>query len=249
MKSTIRMILIFSIALFTASGLNAQSIKYDKVAEEILVDGEYYAKLVKTKFNAVGLIKNYSIQNQDGEELIFFKYRSYEVWNSSERKYVSKPAYDITFINGLGRVYYKKQFTLKSVMKLLIKNNLIKNDKIDPEAEKRFISVNHGRQGSNKEVKVEVSNITISNNDIINEGNKLGKFTEKIKTNDAGIEQTFIIVYSNNGEKIATAIADVENPSEWTVLTTKDNKTTEILYDSSSSKEKLFSWMISKKYL
>jgi hypothetical protein len=243
------MILIFSIALSTTSELYAQSIKYDKVTEEIIVDGEYYAKLVKTKFNAVGLIKNFSIQNRAGEELIFFKYRSYEVWNASEKKYVSKRAYDITFINGLGKVYYKKQFTLKSVMKLLVKNNLVKNDKIDPEAERRFISVNNGRQGRNQEIKVEVSDISISNNDIIKEGSKVGKFTESTKTNDAGIKQTYVTVYSNTGEKIATATADEENPSEWTVLTTKDNKTTGILYEKSSSKEQLFSWMISTKYL
>ena len=251
MKSIIRKVLLVALVLITSLGLSAQIAKYDKQNEEILVDGEYYAKLVKSKHNSngIGLIKNFSIQNREGEELIFLKYRSYKEWDSRIRTYIEKPAYDITFINGLGKVYIKKQFTVKSVMKLISTNNLIKNDKIDQEAERRFISVYHGSQGNNQEVKVEVSDIDISNNEIIKEGNTLGKFTEKISTDADGKEQTVLKIYTNNGEKIATATVDVENPSEWSVLTLSDGMTTDLLYEASFSKEKLFNWMISKKYI
>ena len=249
MKTTIRKGLIIVVVLITSLGLNAQSAKYDKENEEILLDGEYYAKLVKSKHNGIGLIKNFSIQNRDGEELIFFKYRSYREWDSRNRKYIDKAAYDITFINGLGKVYIKKQFTVNSAMKLVTSNNLIMNDKVDPEAEKRFISVYRGSQGNNQEVKVEVSDIDISNNEIIKEGNKLGKFIEKTKTNNSGVEQTIINVYLTSGEKVATATTDLKDPSEWSVYTSIDDKTTEILYESSFSKEKLFNWLILKKYI
>mgnify|MGYP006103011699 CR=1 FL=1 len=245
----IRKVLLIIAVLITSLGLNAQSTKYDKENEEILLDGEYYAKLVKSKHNGIGLIKNFSIQNRDGEELIFFKYRSYREWDSRNRKYIDKAAYDITFINGLGKVYIKKQFTVNSAMKLVTSNNLIMNDKVDPEAEKRFISVYRGSQGNNQEVKVEVSDIDISNNEIIKEGNKLGKFIEKTKTNNSGVEQTTINVYLTSGEKIATATTDLKDPSEWSVYTSIDDKTTEILYESSFSKEKLFNWLILKKYI
>jgi hypothetical protein len=46
-----------------------------------LVDGNYYAKMVKQNVNVIGLIKNYSIRNKEDKELIFFKYSPYEDWN------------------------------------------------------------------------------------------------------------------------------------------------------------------------
>ena len=251
MKSIIRKVLLVALVLITSLGLSAQIAKYDKQNEEILVDGEYYAKLVKSKHNSngIGLIKNFSIQNREGEELIFLKYRSYKEWDSRIRTYIEKPAYDITFINGLGTVNIKKQFTVNSAMELVISNNLILNDKVDPEAENRFISVNRGTQGNNQEVKGEISDIDISNNDIIKEGNNLGKFTEKTKINNAGVEQTIINIYLSSGEKIATARADLKDPSEWSVYTVSDDKTTDILYEKPFSKEKLFNWLISKKHI
>lgn len=77
----------------------------------------------------------------------------------------------------------------------------------------------------------------------------LRKFNEKTKINNAGVEQTIINIYLSSGEKIATARADLKDPSEWSVYSVSDDKTTDILYEKPFSKEKLFNWLISKKHI
>lgn len=248
MKKAVK-VLLLSMGLLSGMHAFGQTAKYDKVSEEISLDGEYYAKLVKVNFNAVGIIKNYSIQNRQGDELMFFKYSPYREWDDRNNRYVDKAAYEITFINGKGKVYMKKQFTVNSVMKLLTTNNLIKNDKIDPEAEVRFISVNNGRQGRNKEVDVEASDISLSENEIVKEGTTIGKFIQQTETDGDGINWTVINVYSTTGGKIATAKTVTDSPMEWSVYTVSDKKTQQILYDESNPVEKLFSWMVSAKYI
>ncbi len=57
-------ILIGITSINTAS---AQSVKYDKANLSILLDGAYYARMVKSNFNAIGFTKNFSIQDLDDE--------------------------------------------------------------------------------------------------------------------------------------------------------------------------------------
>lgn len=252
MKTLSKLLLLIIVCLVSFSGFSQkkkkQKVDYDKVREYMLLDGQYYAKMVKQNYNKIGLIKNYSIRNKEDKELIFFKYSPYQTRNN-EGNMVNKDAYTVTFINGGGHVYFKKNFGERGVMKLLAENNLIKNDKIDPDAENRFISINRGKKGSDKTVDNATSDIQIEGKEILRDGAVIGKFSEKNITSSEGVDLISINVYNSVGEKVANAIAPVTDPDEWSVLTSSDSKTSDILYESPGERKKLFNWLILKKYL
>jgi hypothetical protein len=205
--------------------------------------------MVKQNVNVIGLIKNYSIRNKEDKELIFFKYSPYEDWNRERTQKVSKDAYTITFINGGGNVYMKRNFGESGVMKLITKNDLIQNDKIDSDSENRFIAINNGRKGTDKKVDNSAADIEIEGAEIMRDGSPIAQFSEKnIKAED-GTDLLKISIYNTIGEKVATATAPVNEATEWIVITESDAKTSEILYDSPGEKKKLFNWLLIKKYL
>ena len=253
MKKLSLILLPLFICVLSFSGVaqkkQKQKVQYDKERQYILLNGQYYAKMEKQNYNKIGLIKNYSIRNKEDKELIFFKYSPFQDWNRERTQKVNKEAYTITFINGGGSVYMKKNFGESAVMKLLTKNNLIQNDKIDSDSENRFIAINSGRKGSDKKVDNSVLDIEIDGAEIMRDGSPIAKFSEKkIKAED-GTDLLKISIYNTIGEKVATATAPVIGASEWLVITDSDNKTSEILYENPGAKKKLFNWLLIKKYL
>tara|TARA_B110000285_G_scaffold204550_1_gene241578 strand:+ start:129 stop:890 length:762 start_codon:yes stop_codon:yes gene_type:complete len=253
MKKALKLLLLFIICSLSFKGFSQknrkQKVDYDKERQYILVDGNYYAKMEKQNYNKIGLIKNYSIRNKEDKELIFFKYSPYQDWNRERTQKVNKEAYTITFINGGGNVYMKKNFGEKGVMKLITKNNLIQNDKIDSESENRFIAINNGRKGTDKKVDNRVSDIEIEANEIVIDGSPIAKFSEKNMKAEDGTDLLKISIYNTIGEKVATATAPVKAASEWLVVTDSDGRTSEILYETPGAKKKLFNWLLIKKYL
>jgi hypothetical protein len=239
--------LFICILSFSGVAQKKQKVQYDKERQYILLNGQYYAKMTKSAIAKLSLMNNFSIRNKEDKELIYFKYHSYQVWEN--QKQVDKPAYRITFINGGGSVYMKRSFGEKGVMKLLTKNNLIQNDKIDADAENRFIAINNGRKGTDKKVDNSAADIEIDGKEIMRDGSPIAKFSEKnIKAED-GTDLLKISIYNTVGEKVATATAPVNDASEWLVITESDDKTSEILYESPGEKKKLFNWLLIKKYL
>lgn len=224
-----------------------QKVQYDKERQYILVNGQYYAKMTKSAIAKLSLMNNFSITNKEDKELIYFKYAPYKVWEN--QKQVDKTAYRVIFINGGGSVYLKRSFGEKGVMKLLAKNNLIKNDKVDVDAENRFIAINNGRKGTDKKVDNRAADIEIEGKEILRDGSPIAKFSEKNFKAEDGTDLFIISIYNIVGEKVATATAPINDASEWTVITESDNKTSEILYESPGEKKKLFNWLLVKKYL
>ena len=251
MKKLSRLLLLCLISLISFSGFSQkkekQKVQYDKERQYILLNGQYYAKMTKSAIAKLSLMNNFSIRNKEDKELIYFKYDSYKVWEN--QKQVDKPAYRIIFINGGGNVYMKKSFGEKGVMKLLTKNNLIQNDKVDTDAENRFIAINNGRKGTDKKVDNSASDIEIEGNEIMRDGSSIAKFSEKKMKAEDGTDLLKISIYNSVGEKVATATAPVNDALEWLVITASDNKTSEILYESPGEKNKLFNWLLVKKYL
>jgi len=248
--------LLLICALFFVNIVNSQKhkYKYDDDSQLMYVDGEVYGKMVKTKGDDFGIAKNFSIQNLEGEELVYMKYTTREKWNKEYQQYESKIYYDIIFPKSGAKASVMKGFGLgeKGAIKLLVINDLIKGNEIDPLAEARYINLNNGSYPTGEEMvshAISISPIVIKGNAIMQDGKILGKFVERKVVLDSSEELMVLTVYSEGGEKIGVAELPVIDPIEWNVQTFADGKITGLLYESPKEKEKLFEWLIEKNYL
>lgn len=229
-----------------SNGVNAQKIKDNKGI--ITVDGKPYVKLVK-KVQYVFVHNNFWIHNLDGNELMsaIVKEKISRVYNKQKRKYVDETSYYyvLYFKESEAQVVLNQQLSKRGLIKLIFKNNLIKNNQIDPIAEREFISKHGGSVHGIKSTALPV----IKEDQIFHYGKLIGNFISKPSTSEDGTTQTTIMVYNNNGEKVAEAIAHTDDAVEWSVYTYGDEKMTFIRYEAAETKEKLFKWMSDKKYL
>lgn len=249
-------LLLFTILISSTLHSQKQKIKlkFDDESQLIYVNGEAYAKMIKTKADFVGINKHFTIQNLSGEELMFMKYAPREHWDREEQQTVTTVYYDITFAESGAYASVKKGFGLgeKGAMKLLMKNQLMNNHAIDPDAESKYIRANNGnypeKQVVDKNAKSDAP-VIIDGDQITRDGYIFGKFIIKSIESGSSEEKTLITIYSNAGEKIAKIEAPAVNASEWTMTTSSDGKTTDFLYKSREETEDLIKWLIDKKYL
>jgi len=223
----------------------AQKKKIEEVNGNVMVDGNPYAKLVKT--NAELFSNNFSFQNLSGVELIYLQYHTRERQTRNEKtgkwETHSYPYYVVNFIKS-GASVMLSEGTLgeKGAMKIVVENNLIKDEAIDPVAEERYVRVNNGKGAAPK------NEVAINGEQISLDGKVIGKILPKSGQSESEGTMSFSI-YNNSGEKVAEAEAPVVNPSEWNVKTMSDGKTTSILYESTGAYEKLCKWCVDKQYL
>jgi hypothetical protein len=256
----------------------SQKMKVTYDDDTIKVDGVPYA--IMTKKSAGVLIYDYSVRNMSGTELIFFKVllrdtygtRTYTAYGQGQEIY-----YEINFIASGGKAEMDHK-SGKGLAKMVVENNLIKNNAIDYEAERRFMQVYHGHYPSSEApvsnnsapVVVNINNappqasteqiapppappkskspVTINGNEIIRDNNVIGKFREETTSSTYSEKQLLITVYSEAGDKIAEASAPVASPKEWYIKTFSDGKNFSILYDSPGEREKLFRYLADKNY-
>ena len=124
-----------------------------------------------------------------------------------------------------------------AVMKEVVNNGLIVNNRIDQEAKIAFIQLYGGN-----------TPLMVDGNDIFKNGNIIGKFVETVEQDDS-IEWNVVNVYSHSGEKIAIISTPVSDPIEIEIFTSKDEKVHTLLYESVQTKEALFNWLYKQKYL
>lgn len=240
-------LLLFS-SLLMLNFSNAQKIKEENGI--ITLDGEPYVKMIKTK--AWAIFNNFTIQNLSGVDLATFNYRTKTTrkWDEKKRKYVegSTVYYTVDFAESGGHAAINEQLSKKMVVKIFLKNNLIKDGVIDPLAEKQYINRLGGRYPMAIPIHESKSPVVINDNLISIDGKIVGKFIEKYS--DDTEDKILISVYeTKHNEKVAEAITSADDPIEWDVKTMSDDKSTSIMYDSPEEKEKLFKWLIQKKYL
>lgn len=234
------------IVLFLFSNaVNAQKIKDDNGL--ITLDGKPYVKL--TKKTGFFFNNHFWIKNLEGKELIFaeVKQRISRVWSKERRKYVNQTSYYhvINFKESGGRVVLNDVLGKRGIVKIAFKNKLIVNNQIDPVAERKYI-LKYG--GSLHGIK-STALVVIKEDQIFHYDKLLGTFITQSSTSEKGVQEIIILVYNNDGERIAEAIAPIENAFEWSVYTYKDEKMSYIKYESQNNKEKLFKWVSDKKYL
>ena len=258
-----------SVLLINDAAAQKQKVTYEN--ETISVDGTPYAKM--TKKSAGVFVNDFSIKNLNGIELIYLRYKSRPKWDYLNNRNSSEVYYEINFIASGAKANIFKQFTAKSAATLPVENDLIKDNAIDMDAERRFIQVyngyypkveqapqptvlviNNSSDNSNKSSAPNTpakskSPVVISDNQFTQDGIDMGKFSTKTGTGTNEEKSTIITIYAANGDKVAEATAPIDNPSEWSVKTFSDNKSSGVLYDSPKEKEVLFKWLIDKGYL
>lgn len=227
---------------------NAQKIKEDNGI--VTLDGKPFVKMIKTK--AWTLYNNFTIQNLSGVDLATFNYRTKatRTWNKEKRKYVegSTIYYTVDFAESGAHASIDEQLSKKMVVKIFLKNNLIKDGTIDPLAEQQYINRLGGRYPQAVPLHESKSPIIINDNSISMDGKIIGKFIEKY-SDTTNVNIVVSVYETKHNEKVAEATTSVNNPIEWDVKTMEDDKSTSIMYESPEEKEKLFKWLVRKKYL
>jgi hypothetical protein len=229
-----------------SNGVKAQKIKDNNGI--ITLDGKPYVKLIK-KVQYVFVHNNFWIQNLEGKELMSAKVKEKisSVYNKEKRKYEDQTSYYyvIYFKKSEAQVVLNSQLSKRGLIKLIFKNKLIKNNQIDPIAEREFISKHGGSVHGIKSTALPV----IKEDQIFHYGKLVGNFITQSSISENGVPQTILLVYNNDGEKVAEAIVHEENAIEWSVYTYSDEKMSYVRYEADDDREKLFKWISDKKYL
>ena len=137
-------ILVFSLFFIAFLPLNTsaqkQKIKYDKKSGLVTVDGISYAFIEKENApGQLGVNKNYTILNLENEALIYLAFQQEDVYDNYGRKTQEvKSFYNVNFLSSGKKSKVIGIFTASSVAKMVVKNQLIKDDIIDSEAEEKF---------------------------------------------------------------------------------------------------------------
>ena len=114
-----------------------KKITCDKETGMIEVNGEAYAQLSKENApGQLGVNKNFTISNLEGEELIYMAFKQRVVYEGGKK--VTKSYYQITFLQSNRSSTKSGTMTATGAAKLVAKNNLIVDGEIDPAAEKKF---------------------------------------------------------------------------------------------------------------
>lgn len=129
-------LLLFSLFSYAVS---AQKMKYDKETNLITVAGVPYAKMERSNASVAGLNNNFSIRNLEGKELMYIKLETRKKYNRYGEVVEENVGYEIIFLDSGKSVWKRNTMGAKGAMKLVVKNKLIKDNHIDPEAERSFL--------------------------------------------------------------------------------------------------------------
>jgi hypothetical protein len=245
-KIKFKFLIISSLLIFNFS--NAQKIKEKDGL--VTLDSKPFVKMIKTK--AWMIYNDFTIQNLSEIDLATFNYRTKtrNKWDKEKRKNVEETIiyYTVDFTESGAHAVINEQLSKKMVVKILLKNKLVKGGVIDPLAEKQYINRMGGSYPRAIPTHLSKSPIVLKENIITIDGKTVGKYIEKFS--DTTKTSFMVSIYNaKNNEKIAEAKASANQPMEWEVKTMSDEKTTSILYDAPEEKEKLFKWLVQKKYL
>lgn len=133
---------IFLILLIIVSSISySQKIKgeYDKTSDIVSVNGKQLFKVVPKGVSGQLTNNHFSIQNLNDEELIYLKFNSKTSYSNGKK--INKVWYDLLFIKTGNIVRKIKSGTMgaKGAMKFILKNELIKNDQVDSNSEKKIM--------------------------------------------------------------------------------------------------------------
>ncbi len=145
-------ILCAVISLFLHTNYSfAQKVIYDE--DTVKIDGKPYA--IMKKKNAGPMRSDFAVSSLSGTELLYFK-STLRTWTGSGFRFGAGDElyYEVNFI-ATGSKADLKYYNGNGFAKLIVENNLVKGNTIDPESEKRFIQLNNGSFPSNSRHRSE----------------------------------------------------------------------------------------------
>jgi hypothetical protein len=133
-------LIIFTLFLNLNIHGQKKKITYDKETGIIQVNGEEYAQLAKENApGQLGINKNFTISNLEGDELIYMVFKQRSTYpNGPYGKEELKPYYQMTFLESNRSSNRNGTMSVSGAAKIVAKNDLIKDGKIDAAAEKKF---------------------------------------------------------------------------------------------------------------
>lgn len=134
----VRLLLTAIIITLTCNAYSQKKkVIYDKETGSIEVNGEPYAQLEKENApGQLGINKNFTVLNLEGKELIYMAFKQRVVIINGKKE--TRSYYLITFLGSNRSSIKKGTMTANGTAKLIVKNNLIVENEIDPTAEKKF---------------------------------------------------------------------------------------------------------------
>jgi hypothetical protein len=168
MKKNLRNCILFTVlSVSHFLPCTAQKVKVTYDDDTIKVNGTPYALMYKKSAGA--LIYDFSIRNITGTELFFIKVLLRDTYGRTPSFAYGKNQevyHEINFIGSGGRAELQHQ-SAKGFAKMIVDNNLIKDNTVDAEAEKRFMQVYRGHYPetySPPPSNAPVVNVNINNN-------------------------------------------------------------------------------------
>ncbi len=139
---TIKLLILLS--LLTSLSF-AQKFSYDKSSGVITVKGKPYAKLKRTSAEIMPLNKNFLFTDLNGNELIYMKLKKIKRLNPTGRLIEEKTGYEIFFLETEtdNTAFLGYVFGTNRAIKLVLRNNLIEDGTINPEAKDDFLIKYH----------------------------------------------------------------------------------------------------------
>jgi hypothetical protein len=146
--------------------------------------------------------------------------------------------------------------TMKNVAKQLIDAKLIKDNRIDPRAERMFLSAREGKIFKDPETiqvtvntsapaSTKAADILVKGTNIYNNGVLVGSFKKSVTDNITSLK-----VYNTDNVSVATAThADNDPNADWDIINVSDNKKYQMLYTDATSFDKLFKFLVEKGIL
>lgn len=245
MAKSILVLLLFVIG-HTIYGQKVKTV-YNEENQEVTIDGNYYITLKKTSGGNAGLSKNYSIQNKEGDELIFMKFEPREIYNRENGSNETSYWYRISFTE-TGSWHWKSNsilgMSINGAIKILTKNELIKGGNLNWDMAKRYLQNNQGQIVTPKAKGPSDSLVMVNVDDeILQEGTVIGKVIE----NHNDIDRVYH-VYNNTGAKVMVAKVTKLDPFEW-VLTNPKGESYNIIYEDDVDCVKILTHLASKGLL
>jgi hypothetical protein len=211
--------------------------------------------------------KDYILQNLNQEELAYLRVAFLFDYNASDYNNQRKLAFYLTFketgnncfISNLG--LNTKVFLAKEIAKA----KLVVNNRINPDAEKRFI--NHYAGNIIKDPssvylanvknavipEVNADNVQIKEKNILYNNEVVGFYKQTVDSSlQDGSKKSFEVfnIYSKDQTKIAIAKHENNNPSaDWIINMIADDKKITVLYNAEKPLQHLFKYLIEKNVL
>lgn len=243
--------IITSVLILSSATIWAQDVSLDKETNMVKVDDKETFYL--TPKNKQFMESDYSLEDLSHKELAYLKFN----------KYSSNVYYTMVFTKSGNQCTLGNLGTFgtqKHLAKMIAGANLVQNNEVSPEEERKFVILHGGTYVSNtppppaapavpvaapqQEHKVsQPADISVKGVNIYNNSELVGMFKTSKKDN-----VTTISVYNGHDVMVCRATHPDDNENaDWEL--TLDGKTVMVLYNPTTPLERLFKYLAEKGYL